>query len=41
MYVSTVANDVTALARWTMPAPHIARTIWTSFVSRDITSPVG
>ena len=30
-----------AFARWTRPAPHIARTVWTSFVSRDITSPVG
>ncbi len=39
--VSTVANDVTALTRWSSPAPHIARTVWTSLVSRDITSPVG
>ena len=34
-------NEVTALVRCTAPAPHIARTVWTSLVSRDITSPVG
>ena len=41
MIVIVVANAQIAFARWTRPAPHIARTVCTSLVSRDITSPVG
>ena len=39
--IRTVMNANVVLTRLSRPAPHIARTVWTSLVSRDMTSPVG